>query len=1556
MYKIIIIVLLFAIAFVSCGVKYVPIETGVMVGIQQLYESKQYDAVIAQLEPLLEKHPTDVKGHHTLIRCYAEKQQLEIVEERYKQAVEKHPKTAALWFALGYVYYWQGIQQNDQAKFQEAVKTLEHALSLDANIAMAHRMLGDIFFFKLKEKNIDCGIEELNAAIRLTPPSETSDIAQDYTWLGVAYTKKGMYENALDAFKNAMKLGTKVEGVEEELKKVEVVLEKLKAVEANPEDAQAHYALGEAYFSLRDPSQAIAEYKKAIELGLKTDVTYVRLGIAFIGINSYPEAITAWEEALKLNPKNEKVRKLINLINAQQAVEKNPTDADAYFRLGEAWSVLGGYTNAVIAYQKAIELGQRYLKNYQQLGIAYLNMESYDKAIDAFEAALQIDQKKRDVQNYLKFAKAKRVLKEHPNDADAHFEIGNVYYSFIKFDDAIAEYKKAMEISPDCAQASEWIEKAQHAKRAGVLFETGKTAEDRAEHQKALEAYKEAIEIYRSIGNRELESLTLGFVGNVYHSTDDYPKALEYYKEALTIAKEIGDRQGEAGRLGNIGNVYHSTGDYPKALECYQQALTITKKIGDRVIEAKQLGNIGDVDYFKGDYKNALEYYQQALTIAQAIIDRKDEAACLGNIGNVYYSKGGYQKALEYHQQALSISKEIRDRKNEADQLGNMGSVYYSKGDYQKALEYHQQALTIVKEIGNRMGEADMLGKIGNVYNSTCDYQKALESYQQAMVTAKEIGYREGEATQLGGIGNVYCSTGDYPKAFSSFQQALSINKEIGNRMGEADMLGNMGNIYDSTGDYPKAFSSYQQAMAISKEIGYRKGEAINLGNMGNVYYSTGDYLKALENYQQSLNIAKEIDDRAGQSAWLGNIGGVYFSTGDYPEALKNYQQSLNIAKKIGDREGEAACLGSIGGVYFSTGDYPKALDFYQQALTIDKDIGTRASQAVLLGSIGDTHQEIQEYPQALDYLNQALQLSREIGIRSSEAYILSKLGKTHQALNNFEQAWGYLQAGFELAQTLGIPNAAWQCQFHIGEIAEQQGKPEEAITHYKQAAENIESMREKLKTKEVQAFFMRAFFMRAKNKTEVYERLIKLLIELGREEQEEAFEYLEQSKSETLREAVERVKPKVKDEKVWEILEELERLENKLDATASRLVEAKSKEEVENLTKLLAETKGQVNQVMMDLRSNHPETYQFPGANYDVLYDIQKRIPPDTLLVEYCVLPEETCLFLITRNSFTLKPVPVSREQLNTWVLDYGEGIQKLYDVSELSSKLYRILIEPIEVEIAAVKTVTIVPYGLLYYLPFHALERTTETGERQFLIQWKRVSYLTTSSLRYFANPNAASADTPAQPLVAFGNPDGTLEGALKEVEALKTIIPDATVYVLDAAQKQVFLATAGEYLIVHLATHGQLDEDPKRSYLVFAPKGVGNLTAWEIAGLVELFRKHRSIVVLSACNTAVEKIRKEHKQGMAVMSLADAFARAGCPTLIASLWAVSDKSTQQLMVAFYRALNNGQGDILDALRQAQLKVMQTEGWDDEAGVNISYAHPRYWAPFILIGEWQQ
>ena len=113
-------------------------------------------------------------------------------------------------------------------------------------------------------------------------------------------------------------------------------------------------------------------------------------------------------------------------------------------------------------------------------------------------------------------------------------------------------------------------------------------------------------------------------------------------------------------------------------------------------------------------------------------------------------------------------------------------------------------------------------------------------------------------------------------------------------------------------------------------------------------------------------------------------------------------------------------------------------------------------------------------------------------------------------------------------------------------------------------------------------------------------------------------------------------------------------------------------------------------------------------------------------------------------------------------------------------------------------------------------------------------------------------------------------------------------------------------------------------------------GILTALEVAGLDLWGTK---LVVLSACDTGVGEV----KNGDGVYGLRRALVLAGAESQIMSLWAVSDLSTRDLIVGYYRALLQGTGRG-EALRQAQLQMLKDK----------AHRHPYYWAGFIQTGEW--
>lgn len=94
-----------------------------------------------------------------------------------------------------------------------------------------------------------------------------------------------------------------------------------------------------------------------------------------------------------------------------------------------------------------------------------------------------------------------------------------------------------------------------------------------------------------------------------------------------------------------------------------------------------------------------------------------------------------------------------------------------------------------------------------------------------------------------------------------------------------------------------------------------------------------------------------------------------------------------------------------------------------------------------------------------------------------------------------------------------------------------------------------------------------------------------------------------------------------------------------------------------------------------------------------------------------------------------------------------------------------------------------------------------------------------------------------------------------------------------------------------------------------------------------------------MLSACDTGVGEV----KNGEGVYGLRRAFVLAGSETQVMSLWPVSDQGTRELMVDYYKGLQQGAGRSA-ALRQVQLRMLK----------NPARRHPYYWASFIPSGEW--
>jgi hypothetical protein len=293
-----------------------------------------------------------------------------------------------------------------------------------------------------------------------------------------------------------------------------------------------------------------------------------------------------------------------------------------------------------------------------------------------------------------------------------------------------------------------------------------------------------------------------------------------------------------------------------------------------------------------------------------------------------------------------------------------------------------------------------------------------------------------------------------------------------------------------------------------------------------------------------------------------------------------------------------------------------------------------------------------------------------------------------------------------------------------------------------------------------------------------------------------------------------------------------------------------------------------------------------------------------------------------------------------------YGKHVAAMHAVLRT---LHDRLLGPIAGYVTEADPLLILPYGQLSYLPFEAL--IAPGGE--FVGATTRIAYFTSEdhlgeALRKAREEPERGPDV----WVAFADPRGELGSTLDEARRIGPLFETAEIHThgTGTAGEEHVLGLRGDCTILHFATHGLLNAgDPGHSYLQMDERsGDGKLEQREIWPRLEYqalpFKQRRvRLVVLSACETA----RGAANPQAEVLGMPDAFVMVGTPTVVASLWSVYTYTTTDLMIDFYRRHVTQGKDAAQALMEARHALMtRREG---------RYAHPFYWAPFLLFGDWR-
>jgi CHAT domain-containing protein len=175
--------------------------------------------------------------------------------------------------------------------------------------------------------------------------------------------------------------------------------------------------------------------------------------------------------------------------------------------------------------------------------------------------------------------------------------------------------------------------------------------------------------------------------------------------------------------------------------------------------------------------------------------------------------------------------------------------------------------------------------------------------------------------------------------------------------------------------------------------------------------------------------------------------------------------------------------------------------------------------------------------------------------------------------------------------------------------------------------------------------------------------------------------------------------------------------------------------------------------------------------------------------------------------------------------------------------------------------------------------------------------------------------------------------------ELAAIAAQIPTETLrnqaFTRDALTEKMVKTS---FPVIHLATHGQFSSNSEETFILTWDDKI------KVKDLQSILRDRRrqtnplELLVLSACQTAEGDNR-------ATLGLAGMAVRSGARSTLATLWSVNDQSTAAFMAEFYRQLTQPNITKAEAQRLGQIKLL----------TDPKYRHPFYWAPFVLVGNWQ-
>lgn len=895
--------------------------------------------------------------------------------------------------------------------------------------------------------------------------------------------------------------------------------------------------------------------------------------------------------------------------------------------------------------------------------------------------------------------------------------------------------------------------------------------------------------------------------------------------------------------------------------------------------------------------------YDEAIKILIGTLDKLNNekgikkiqlAPLYHKIGVNYYFKGDMDMALRYNSISLKISENEYGKKHIDVIRGhfNRGSIFRKIEDFENAKTEVESAINSLEELIKSNQSKDTLRLI-KMYKENFKINLLLNDNSTALIY--------------------------WNKAYYFYQKnSCEYSYEL------ADLFGSKGVILHKQKKDYEAINNFQQAISLYSKEGISKNEieiaivyqnlAISLKSLDQLESSEQNFLKSIFWFNKYLYKQNNLEAQQRLGNTYTDLTSLCSKTKEWAQGIEYFNQALKYTTSG-----------------WGTFHHPRVAEIYRNRTKIS--LGQNLFHEALKFNQKSLHALLPDFKTDDPFVGVNL---KQHAVKNKNSFLETIAQKAEIFTAIYEQEGRkdqkYLEAAFK--SYLTIDTVITQ----IRQSYEAQGSQFELIEQSYPVYEKAISTALELFEKTGKATYLEAaYHFAAKNKAMV-------LLAGMQEEQAKAWSSIPQ-----------------------ELREKEKNLKRSIFQLESKIYEQADQEADPVLRDSLFALRRAYQKLIIDFESAYPDYYDLK-YRFDKTISVaalQQQLSRGSCMLEYFVGDASIFVFVITQSGFDYvkfeKP-----EQFEERCLAFrqkmetpGNGPGSFSDHYQLFEWLVKSPLEKAEKR-EEIHHLIFLPDGPLLQLSFDVLVRDNTSTTPQYLLKDYAISYAYSNRLLFgnsakkrarhtFAGFGLEYDDYTLADLATYvDNPLaslplsralGHLEFSDDEINEIAGLL-HGDAWINQNATREAFLQNAGDYVILHLATHGVLNEQyPMNSALIFTRQNDSTayfLRAADLYGLT----LNADMAVLSACNTGAGMVER----GEGVRSLARAFSAAGCPSLIASLWNASDQSTKEILVDFYKNLKKGQTKA-EAMRNAKLTYLES--------APPTYQAPYYWSHLNVIGE---